>query len=355
MKIHLVNGFLASGKTTAIKQACIELMQKDIKVGVITNDQGIKLVDGDFFESLQIPNRQVVNGCFCCNYDQFESNMQSLIGANQPDIIFAESVGSCADIVATVLKPLQHFHPDFDLSFSVFADARLLLMLLKNKFSLFDESVNYIYQKQLEEASIIMINKIDLLAHEELTEIKQRIEEKFTGKKFLFQNSLDPGSIRKWIAILDNSMFKNASTSLELDYDIYGSGEAKLAWVDQEMTIYSAEKNALQETADLTMNIYQKLKSCNYPIGHLKFLLNGEDKFSLTTLSTPDAMIVIKNLPADTATLLMNARVQTAPEKLSQLVSDAIEETTRISGCKIIVNSVAAFQPGYPRPTHRIL
>jgi len=150
MKIHLVNGFLASGKTTAIKQACIELMQKDIKVGVITNDQGIKLVDGDFFKSLQIPNRQVVNGCFCCNYNQLDMNMGSLIETDQPDVIFAESVGSCTDIVATVLKPLQKFHPTFDLSFSVFADIRLLRILLNGNFFLFDESVNYIYKKQLE-------------------------------------------------------------------------------------------------------------------------------------------------------------------------------------------------------------
>ncbi len=57
MKIHLVTGFLGSGKTTAMQHACLTLLQQGIKTGVITNDQGIKLVDGDFFKSLNIAGR----------------------------------------------------------------------------------------------------------------------------------------------------------------------------------------------------------------------------------------------------------------------------------------------------------
>ena len=102
MKIHLLSGFLGSGKTTAIQQACNSLMQQGIGVGVITNDQGIKLVDEGFFNSLGIPNRQVINGCFCCNYNDLDDSIESLISLNNPEVIFAESVGSCTDIVATV-------------------------------------------------------------------------------------------------------------------------------------------------------------------------------------------------------------------------------------------------------------
>ncbi|MBS1597401.1 MAG: hypothetical protein JST75_04195 [Bacteroidetes bacterium] len=353
MKIHVLNGFLGSGKTTAIRQACIGLMRDNIKVGVITNDQGIKLVDGGFFRSLQIPSRQVVSGCFCCNYNQFNTNMESLIETNKPDVIFAESVGSCTDIVATVLKPLQSFHPSFELSFSVFADARLLLMLLKGNFSMFDESVNYIYKKQLEEATIIVINKIDLLSIEEDEEIKHLMDEKFQDKKLLFQNSTDPGSIRDWLEALNQNQFDKSSDSLTLNYDIYGAGEAKLAWVDEEITIRSSSRNALSDGGDLIKNIYERIKAFGYPVGHLKFLLNGDQKFSFTSIVEPSAVKVIVK-PADTVILLVNARVQTDLDELSRIIADAIEETTRWSGCRITINSLDAFQPGYPKPTHRM-
>lgn len=49
IKWHLVGGFLGSGKTTAIIQACKRLLQTGQKVGVITNDQGKYLVDTAFF------------------------------------------------------------------------------------------------------------------------------------------------------------------------------------------------------------------------------------------------------------------------------------------------------------------
>ncbi len=56
----------------------------------------------------------------------------------------------------------------------------------------------------------------------------------------------------------------------------------------------------------------------------------------------------------NSAALLINIRVQTSPEQIKQLVSDAVRELEVQSGCKIIVNSFASFQPGYPKPVHRL-
>ena len=352
MKIHLLSGFLGSGKTTAIQYASRALLQQGIKTGVITNDQGIKLVDGDFFKSLNIPGRQVVNGCFCCNYNDLEANIQSLIETNETEIIFAESVGSCTDIVATVLKPLLHFRPDAQVTVSTFADVRLLQMILKGGANLFDETVNYIYLKQLEEAGIIVINKIDLINKEQLAEIKRLMQEKYGSKILLYQNSLDEDNIQHWLHTLNNYQSAGMLQSLNIDYDIYAAGEAKLAWLDQELEIYSANNNALQQAEDLINNIYKKINEHQYPIGHLKFLINGAIKISFTSNTQP--AVTIKIEPAASVALLINIRVQTQPEIIEQLITAAIKEVEMQSGCKIVVNSLSAFQPGYPRPTYRI-
>ena len=92
MKLHLVGGFLGSGKTTAIQQACTFLATQDISVGVITNDQGSSMVDDAYFKSLEIPSRKVSNGCFCCNFSELDKNLISLIDAQAPMVVFAESV-----------------------------------------------------------------------------------------------------------------------------------------------------------------------------------------------------------------------------------------------------------------------
>jgi G3E family GTPase len=353
MKIHLLTGFLGSGKTTAIQYASRALLQQGLKTGVITNDQGIKLVDGDFFKSLKIPSRQVINGCFCCNYNDLETNIQSLIETNKTEIIFAESVGSCTDIVATVLKPLLKFRPGTQVTVSTFADVRLLQMILKSDENLFDKEVCYIYLKQLEEAGIIVINKIDLINKEQLEEIKQLMQEKYGTKVLLYQNSLDEDNIQQWLHTLDNYQSARELLSLSIDYDIYAAGEAKLAWLDQELEIYSANNDALKEAEDLINNIYKKINQRHYSIGHLKFLINKAIKVSFTSNTQPTA--TIKTEQTASASLLINIRVQTEPEIITQLIAEAIKEEQMQSGCKIIVNSLSAFQPGYPRPAYRII
>lgn len=353
MKLHVLNGFLGSGKTTAIQLACSGLAKKNIKASVITNDQGMKLVDSVFFKKQNIPVRQVVNGCFCCNYNKLENSIQSLIETNQPDVIFAETVGSCADIVATVIKPLLQFHADAQVTFSVFADARLFHLLLRDKSNLFEENINYIFFKQLEEAEIIIINKVDLIAIEQLNELKQMIQEKYTGKILLYQNSMDEESVEEWLGVVNNYKAAHTLQSLEIDYNVYGAGEASLAWLDQELKIYSAEHNALQETVGLINSIYKKIRGCNYPIGHLKFILNDKTKISFTSSEDPEISVEITGKKSYSCHLLINARIQTDPEILAQLISDTIKETEKQSGGKIITQSLSSFRPGFPKPEYR--
>ncbi len=346
-KLHILSGFLGSGKTTAIIQACRFLKdQKDQQVAVITNDQGTRLVDGDLFTHLGIPSGQVTNGCFCCNYNDLDRAIHRLSRHNTPAVLFAESVGSCTDLIATVLKPLLHQHPEWQPTISVFADARLLQSLLDDSTaSAFDSSVRYIYFKQLEEAQVIVVSKTDLLADK--APLQDLLQDRYGEKTILYQNSFDQQDIAHWLTTLDNTHFTATLPSLNIDYDLYGAGEAKLAWLDQELEIQCPRQKA--QAAAITL--MQRLSATNHPIGHLKFLLDGKTKLSFTATgfteeNTPQ--------PALSATLLINARVQTDPTSLSNLVADAIRAIQEEYGCTIHTISERCFQPGYPTPTHRI-
>ncbi len=352
MKIHILSGFLGSGKTTAIDQACRLLSEKNSKTGVISNDQGIKLVDAAFFNSRNIAGRQVGNGCFCCNYNELDAALQSLAASEHPDIVFAESVGSCADIVATVIKPLLKYHADATICFSCFADARLLFMLLGGRSLSFDEQVRYIYFKQLEEAGTIVISKIDLMNKAELDELTAIMKEKYPDKILLWQNSLEPAHIMNWLQVSEQNPAAFSLPSLDIDYTVYGAGEACLAWLDQELEIYSNSNNARGNAIDLINRIHQKISDRDLPVGHLKFILDDAIKISFTAAGEEAESDAGK--AAGSARLLINARVQTAPGTLAGLVSQAIGETEARSGCRIITSTVSFFQPGYPKPTHRI-
>ncbi len=352
MKIHLLSGFLGSGKTTAIQQAVMELLQRGVKTGVITNDQGLQLVDGGWFQLLHIPQWQVVNGCFCCNYQQLEAGIDSMSAAMGTDIIFAESVGSCTDIVATVVKPLLQFHPKAQVTISSFADVRLLQMILNETGNSFDEEVRYIYLKQLEEAVIIVVNKIDLISSQHLELVKARMQQQYGGKIILYQDSLDRDCIHHWLNVVDENHSAKTLCSLDIDYDVYARGEAKLGWVDHSLEIESADGNALQPAEWLMNKIYASVKALRYPIGHIKFLVNNALKISFT--SAADPTILLPKAPAGSASLLINMRVQAEPGSLVGLIEAAIGEMKILYGCTVVRGVLAAFKPSYPTPMHRL-
>ena len=108
----------------------------------------------------------------------------------------------------------------------------------------------------------------------------------------------------------------------------------------------------MQQAFDLIAAFHAKIIEHQYAIGHLKFLLNGSLKISITQGS--QLLENVKSDPAASCTLLINMRLQAAPESIKELVDKTIREFEIRSGTKCVVNSVSAFKPGYPRPTHRI-
>ena len=304
-----------------------------------------------------IPTAEVADGCFCCHYDDLEDRIESLVQSEQPDILFAEPVGSCVDLAATVVNPLLTLNPGrFEIVLSVFADSRLLIKFLQGGKSIFYDNVNYIYENQFREADIIVVNKVDLLTGAQLEWAKQRIDAEYCGKILLFQNSLSEESISRWLAACD--AYKDASLrqALNIDYDIYGAGEAELAWLDEEIGIVSPEGNAIGTAHDLMRRLYNSITDNGYPIGHLKFLLDDgleQTKVSFTAIPTPGEAYG-GHEEAGRVVVMVNARIQVAPAILQLLVRQTILDVESRTGCRITEYNASAFQPGYPRPTHRI-
>ena len=351
VKIHLLGGFLGSGKTTAITQACLLLSNKNIAAAVITNDQGVRLVDNQHFRSLGIPSRQVTGGCFCCNYGDLDESIRSLLIINRPAILFAESVGSCTDIVATVLKPLLSQHPGWLTTVTIIADALLLDRLLNKNDRSFADTVRYIYFKQLDEAQVILVSKADLLNKAQTRLLQQQMAQRYNNKTVLYHNSFEEADINRWLQALDDLPAQPSLPSLDIDYHQYAEGEARLAWLDQELEIHCPGLEAQEIAQTLMTHIHQKIREKGYPIGHLKFMVDGEKKISFTATDAEG----FTPKPTHTTILLINARVQADPAHLMGLVADMIGEIQNRHACGIKTLGLKSLQPGYPRPTHRMV
>ena len=358
MKIHLVSGFLGSGKTTAIISASKALMAQGLKVGVITNDQGKYLVDTHFMRLNDIPAVEVNGGCFCCNYGDFNQSLEQITQEIKPDVVFAESVGSCADIVATVVKPLMEFKTahEEDTTLTTFTDARLLKIYLEGGDLPFQDNVIYIFEQQIKEAGILVVNKVDLLMDDVLEELLDRTAQRFPDKQILPLISLTPETVTPWLESFQVA-FPRPSVPLQISYKLYGSGEQELAWYDAQLRVESGDQSAVMWIKDFLALVVKQINEQGIPVGHLKFLLSDgvhHQKISLVSGDVAPAFGIDRAEEwGTTVELIVNARLEGSQEQIKQIFQRCLEESFNPTKVKVTILAEEAFHPGFPNPTYR--
>ena len=309
-------------------------------------------MDTAFVRLADIPTVEVTGGCFCCNYADLDSSLDALIASARPDVIFAESVGSCADLVATVVKPLLQLKQTLaaPVSFSVFTDARMLRRRMRGDPMPFSEDVVYIYDKQIEEAGLVVVNKIDLLSADAAVETMRLLSTAYPDKISLQQSSLSLAGVAPWLELLQAGHGLLPKNSLELDYERYGRGEAQLAWLDEEVKL--REGVAVDTVRGLIAGTLEALRSRGTAIGHVKFLLQAgefEQKISFPTLDDVGWEQKLPEVLSGEIRLLVNARVEMPAEELRGLFLGVLER----SGVVYQENEISYFHPKQPKPTHR--
>src|SRR5205085_10547520 len=110
LRFVMVGGFLGAGKTTTLARLARFHVGRGHKVGLVTNDQAQDLVDTTSLRAQGFPVEEVPGACFCCRFDDLVNKVEQLESSQRPDVILAEPVGSCTDLVATVVQPLKDLY-----------------------------------------------------------------------------------------------------------------------------------------------------------------------------------------------------------------------------------------------------
>src|SRR5438552_87942 len=110
LRFILVGGFLGAGKTTTMARLARHYMARGQRVGLVTNDQAQDLVDTSSLRAQGFAAEEVAGACFCCRFDDLVGKVGRLQAGERPDVVLAEPVGSCTDLVATVIQPLKDLY-----------------------------------------------------------------------------------------------------------------------------------------------------------------------------------------------------------------------------------------------------
>src|SRR5881396_1226309 len=218
----MIGGFLGAGKTTSVVRLAERLTKQGLRVGLITNDQGSELVDTAMLRSRGFATEEIPGGCFCCRFNSLVDAAHKLSATTRPDVFIAEPVGSCTDLVATVSYPLRRIYAEqFVIApLSVLVDpirARRVLGLAPG--GNFSEKVRYIYRKQLEEADLIVINKRELLAPDELSRLRDALQREFPAAQILDVSARNRTGLLPWFEQL-TAAAPGTRPAMAIDYEI---------------------------------------------------------------------------------------------------------------------------------------
>lgn len=338
--IVLVGGFLGAGKTTLLMRAAQELTADGVKAVLITNDQGGSLVDTDFAQSAGIRTGEVIGGCFCCRFSDLVAQARQL-REYAPEVILAEPVGSCTDIVATTVRPLEQMHAgEFRVApFTVLVDPRRTAAIAS------DPSAAFLYRKQIEEADLLCYTHSDLPG--EFTPIAGRSVRKLSGRT--------GEGVRAWLNEVLSGAAMPKHRVMDIDYAVYAEAEAALGWVNWEAEV-KLRRAAMPAAVlgPLFDDIDAQLTKSGERIFHLKGTASGGTgtvKAAIT--ANGDQPAVEGNLtaaPVRSLRLLVNLRALGEPSVLLAAINEC---AARIDG-SVDVRHSEAFRPSPPKPEFRV-
>jgi hypothetical protein len=217
-----------------------------------------------------------------------------------------------------------------------------------------DSDTAYLYAHQLAEADVVAVNKVDLVGEAVrplLSDLSRR-----NPAATVVPYSARSGSVS---ALLDQWLGTPVSDrpDEELDYDRYAAAEAELAWLNHEVTV-SGECTPASWTRVALASLSRTCAVAGALVGHAKVSMTsagGLTKGSLTAAGEAPTLDVLGPPAVTTAIAVFNLRVACPPPALDEACATAIREADETCGVtsKAAVPP-AAFQPSYPRPTHRM-
>jgi hypothetical protein len=262
--------------------------------------------------------------------------------AHAPNVIFAEPVGSCTDIAATVLRPLMDYRETYRLApLTVLVDPHQAEVLLRDDA---DDNMSFLFRKQIEEADLICFSKSD---------VSSRVPD--LGRAGIRQISAKTGQgVAAWLGEVLSGEVSSGKKSLAIDYARYAQAEAALAWLNLQVQIQpeipvppSLVLGPLLDALD------GEFTNAGISIVHLKAIVNSESGFVKAAMCSNGADPIVEGMldasPARNHELLLNLRCVGEAEQVHRIVEKCLMQ----SAFDLAELRINCFHPAPPRPERR--
>jgi G3E family GTPase len=187
MRVNLLFGFLGSGKTTLVKRLLAE-RGRDLKTAVIVNEFGEVGVDGDILRGNNVDMVELNSGCLCCT---LKGSLMLAVeelrtkGNVERVIVEATGVAQPGDLTETLRDTSLKLRIDI---------GPLVTVVDAAKFPKLVAMLGEFYVAQIENADIVILNKTDLVATDNLEAAGRQVREINAHADILFAEQCDVDS-----------------------------------------------------------------------------------------------------------------------------------------------------------------
>ena len=170
LRVNLLFGFLGSGKTTLVRRILGE-RGGERKMAVIVNEFGEVGVDGDVIAGSNVDLVELTSGCLCCTLrGSLMSAVEELREKAAVEQIVVEATGVASP--GDMLEDLNDSKLAHELDVGP-----LVTVVDAPKFTRLQQMLGEFYEEQVENADVLVLNKIDLATQGELDEAKDAVRE----------------------------------------------------------------------------------------------------------------------------------------------------------------------------------
>ena len=265
--------------------------------------------------------------------------------------------------MATVLEPLKHLHGEqYELGPLVVLckpehGRRILAGADQQGFS---PKAAYIFLKQLEEADVVVINKVDKLTADQVTELTGLVRTRFPNKQILTASGLHGMGFEALVDVLA-AHEPPARRAIDVDYEVYAEGEAELGWLNCNVALEAAPGSSFELDAvvtELVDRLAMALRESGAEPAHLKVLGQVGQHTCVANLVSGDEPVehaLVSSQVATRAQLVVNARVGGDPKQLAELFRREVQALAAMHHLAVAITAMQQFRPAPPRPTHRYM
>jgi G3E family GTPase len=353
MKVLVIGGFLGSGKTTTILRLGRDFSNAGNKVAIIVNEIGEVGIDGDVISKYGLQTTELTSGCICCSLKvNMKTTISLLMRDYKPDILLIEPTGiAFPQIIKNEIKLM-------DLKDTTIQP--LVTLIDGSRFKQLMKEVKHFAMRQIIDAEVLGINKIDLVDKIQIPIIETSIQQLNPKAKVILLSATYEDE--HWYDFVRMLFGEGAEEIIKGDrVDELRTSIPGIQMVDKAtgrpvadtmdsigasgITSYATEYSignihtdqAESVVRDLIDNIKEEvIKSSPEFVGHIKLFMESETdtaRANLTAFDKEVAYELIQSRNAEPRRLkILSAVSNIKRERLISIVNGAVEEKLKKHG-----------------------